>query len=1205
MQAPYSGESVRSGGAAEPITTERLEEVKRHLATRKHWPAFLHGGWANGCPEDVEDALAWMASGTVRLLDMASVGPLVPICKAFKGLIQAAEGAAEADAHLRELIAWCAFILTEVLLRHGKEVDAHAPVMKPLRDFESVTDDLAKRAKRLATRRKCTALLCFSRDGKQIQEFDVKLRNIWNDIQGVTIMEVELRDARPPKLGEMAQIPQEAPDVPPAFVERSELVDAVVQDLVAMDRAANKAHVLRGIPGGGKTVAASAVVRSKPVRRSFKAGVFWVGVGQVGTGNPTPLLKGLAEHLAHAPSNRPRAVPHEFRDAEHVISHLVGVLEQGSLRCLVVLDDVWDPEIVPLFLRTGFHCLVTTRDVAVVPRHLRGTCTPVDMLTETEALELLKNASRATASIPRDEGLKVAGDCGFLPLAVAIIGAMGSSRVNPHSPETWRDVHTRLVEEPTLVQDHVGGALAVSFRELNEKVRARFRKLGVLARGVRAPVDMVAHLWDQDPSDTTLLLSDLVDKSLLKVVEQSYYLHDLVLDFAKDELRKLGRRVQLVTCRQAQFLGTISVLEGYARAGESLRGFYALMALWASVEDLSGDQQLAVGTGSSRKGKLDEADPLLVRAIEIQERALGPDHPELAVSLRNRGRLFRAQGKLDEADPLLGRAIEIQERALGSSLATSPWALGLEDQACSFTISRSDLVLLEPESGEQSDEKVLKEARDFGHAEEASSAQENGDAGVNLSDKCDVARPSGPAASEDRVGGMVEPNLERVSTATPHALPRHDMARRPPIRQVWLSSCGDINPGETTTPPTEGALLSLHSVNRRVLHPAGDGSTRILHSPPGEISGHGVLSLRWRDKYGQVEIKAAPQDRNHVEEVRLLDDVFMVQVYQRQETGTCLITPVLQGPAGATFAHGTASISYYLGRYDLLVLSMGEKGGKGGMESYIRDTYFAVEKADGADQQWKADSASKEIVWKGDEIWLEFELQHFCWRGLAAKWDRFKSNASRRGSAATSTTATSSSTTTSSAHSQDGGRVSRTPLGSSEYPEIEVVNETEECLTVMLIPETILTAQARAKSQAAGLSFQIAGQGISVDGSKETSDSLSQQPTYVYSTPTWKTIPKGEKSLLELPGGKRCRILWCSISERFKPEDLPIDQGTKNPVNEDELESHGSARVIEWLPTKLPLGPVKRTDPDGTITARLKRRRRKTKDQGIASALLT
>lgn len=332
----------------------------------------------------------------------------MPVCEAFKGLIQAAEGAAEADEALRELISWCAF-LTEVLLQYGKEVHALAPVMKPLNSFVSTTNNLTKRAKRLAVRGKCAALLCFQRDGKQIQEFDVKLRNIWNDIQGLAVLEfhAEFRRTLPPKTGEMAEVPQKAPDLPPAFVERSELVDSVAKDLVATDRATGEAHVLRGLPGGGKTVAASSVVRCDEVRRSFKDGIFWAQVGQVGTGNSTALLKGLAEDLAHIASNRPRSVPHELRDAEHVISHLAGVLEQGSLRCLVVLDDVWDCEIVPLFLRTGLHCLVTTRDVAVVPRHLRGTCTPVETLTETEALELLKSASRATSSIPREEGLKV------------------------------------------------------------------------------------------------------------------------------------------------------------------------------------------------------------------------------------------------------------------------------------------------------------------------------------------------------------------------------------------------------------------------------------------------------------------------------------------------------------------------------------------------------------------------------------------------------------------------------------------------------------------------------------------------------------------------------------------------------------------------------------------------------------------------------
>lgn len=47
------------------------------------------------------------------------------------------------------------------------------------------------------------------------------------------------------------------------------------------------------------------------------------------------------------------------------------------------------------------------------------------------------------------------------------------------------------------------------------------------------------------------------------------------------------------------------------------------------------------------------------------------------------------------------------------------------------------------------------------------------------------------------------------------------------------------------------------------------------------FAGHGVVRQRWRDKYGEVEVKAAPQDRTHVEEVRLLDDVYIEDVSHR------------------------------------------------------------------------------------------------------------------------------------------------------------------------------------------------------------------------------------------------------------------------------------------------------------------------------------
>ena len=45
------------------------------------------------------------------------------------------------------------------------------------------------------------------------------------------------------------------------------------------------------------------------------------------------------------------------------------------------------------------------------------------------------------------------------------------------------------------------------------------------------------------------------------------------------------------------------------------------------------------------QGKLEEADPLLLRAIKIQEKALGPDHPSLAASLGTRALVVQAQAR--------------------------------------------------------------------------------------------------------------------------------------------------------------------------------------------------------------------------------------------------------------------------------------------------------------------------------------------------------------------------------------------------------------------------------------------------------------------------------------------------------------------------------------------------------------------------------
>ncbi len=60
-----------------------------------------------------------------------------------------------------------------------------------------------------------------------------------------------------------------------------------------------------------------------------------------------------------------------------------------------------------------------------------------------------------------------------------------------------------------------------------------------------------------------------------------------------------------------------------------------------------------------------EAEPLYLRAIEIGEKTLGPEHPHLTTYLNNLAELYRDQGKYEQAEPLYLRAIEIDEKALG------------------------------------------------------------------------------------------------------------------------------------------------------------------------------------------------------------------------------------------------------------------------------------------------------------------------------------------------------------------------------------------------------------------------------------------------------------------------------------------------------------------------------------------------------------
>jgi tetratricopeptide (TPR) repeat protein len=70
-----------------------------------------------------------------------------------------------------------------------------------------------------------------------------------------------------------------------------------------------------------------------------------------------------------------------------------------------------------------------------------------------------------------------------------------------------------------------------------------------------------------------------------------------------------------------------------------------------------------------------EAEPLCKRALAITEKALGPEHPDTALSLNNLATLYISQGRYAEAEPLYQRALAIVEKALGPEHPNTAQAL--------------------------------------------------------------------------------------------------------------------------------------------------------------------------------------------------------------------------------------------------------------------------------------------------------------------------------------------------------------------------------------------------------------------------------------------------------------------------------------------------------------------------------------------------
>ena len=125
------------------------------------------------------------------------------------------------------------------------------------------------------------------------------------------------------------------------------------------------------------------------------------------------------------------------------------------------------------------------------------------------------------------------------------------------------------------------------------------------------------------------------------------------LKFAEQQATEAEQRVAGVEQREPP--ANVEVLSDTAQAGRSVPSTPAYLGVALN--------SLALLLHDTNR--LAEAEPLMRRALAIDEQSFGAEHPSVAIDLNNLAQLLKATNRLAEAESLMRRALAIREQSYG------------------------------------------------------------------------------------------------------------------------------------------------------------------------------------------------------------------------------------------------------------------------------------------------------------------------------------------------------------------------------------------------------------------------------------------------------------------------------------------------------------------------------------------------------------
>jgi len=480
------------------------------------------------------------------------------------------------------------------------------------------------------------------------------------------------------------------------FKGREDMVEQLRSALGAGKTAAiTQVHAIHGLGGVGKTRLAVEYAW-RALEEARYCGVFFV-VAETAASLHTNLAALAGPDLLNLPE-------HENPKQPVIVEAVLAELGRRT-DWLIIVDNV-DSDDAAMLLREKFLARLSAGDVLMTSRRSNWpddiADLPIDKLSEPDAIAyLLEKTERKRAKSDDDKELakKIARELDCLPVALEQAGGYINKRrigFNTYLKELTESRSKVLSWHSKELLKYPVAVLATwqtTEQHLGPRERAVLRLASFLSpeaipaalfQSQTAKINEAAKLLleekakDIKPSklkgkfNVRDLLANLAGWSMINLAEASFTIHRLVQDSIRLSIPE-GKR-------KAWAEQALSLVNEYI-PGDPPPSDVRSWPMWNSIYThtkvvIDNADGFGITQPTSRlmsdsasylytRARFDEAEPLMRRALKIDEKSFGAEHPDVARDLNNLALLLKATNRLSEAEPLMRRALDIFEKSLG------------------------------------------------------------------------------------------------------------------------------------------------------------------------------------------------------------------------------------------------------------------------------------------------------------------------------------------------------------------------------------------------------------------------------------------------------------------------------------------------------------------------------------------------------------